>query len=84
MQALGEYLEYYSVNAPSTLIKHVKMLMPGHYAEWDANGLGLCATTINNARYVAITASSAGGPLACPRAYLGVKIRDLISHQYIP
>ena len=31
LPALTEYLSYYSVNAPRTLIKDIFMLMPGHY-----------------------------------------------------
>ena len=41
---------------------------------------GLFAITVNDTGYVALTTSLTSGPLACPRPYLGVKIRDLTSH----
>lgn len=46
--AVAEYLQYQTVHAPNTIIRHVKMLMPGHFMEfadgklsasvyWDVN-----------------------------------------------
>ena len=32
--ALIDYLRYATVHAPATLVKHVRMLMPGHYLRW--------------------------------------------------
>src|SRR6056297_1272571 len=44
----------------------------------------ISAATIYDARYEPVSASLTSGPLACPRPYRGVKIRDLTSHGYSP
>ena len=42
------------------------------------------AAALYDARYEPISTSLTSGPLACPRPYRGVKIRDLTSHGYSP
>lgn len=34
-EAIGEYAMYQTVFAPNTMVKGIKMLMPGHYAEYE-------------------------------------------------
>lgn len=36
-EVIGEYAMYQTVFAPNTIIKGIKMLMPGHYAEYENN-----------------------------------------------
>ena len=42
--------------------------------------LGFCPVAVDDAGYVALATGLTGGPLACPRPYLGDKIGDLTSH----
>ncbi len=37
--ALGDYLRYQTVHAPATIVRDVRMLMPGHRLEIDASGV---------------------------------------------
>ena len=46
----------------------------------DVDGHRVLPAAINDTGYVALTTSLTSGPLACPRPYLGVKIRDFTSH----
>ncbi len=71
-EALVDYLRYATVHAPATLLKDVRMLMPGHYLRWK-NG----ATTIE--RYWHLSADARREVVDLPTGTVKEKVRELLT-----